>query len=154
MLGALLMAMSAPLAQADTEDESDRATVPAVANVDGAATGGIDDLGVRDRTFSLDDLDVGIAGVVGEPRTVDNAVLYEGAGGVDHVVRKMDDGAQFLSVINQRDSSTEVRYDFPEHYLEIADTGYVVTARVCVFSLWLGFSKNEVLGGPCWHSGS
>lgn len=34
--------------------------------------------------------------------------------------------------------------------------GYAVTAVVCAFSLWIGISKNEVLGGPLvalWAAG-
>lgn len=105
------MTVSAPLAQA--EGIADRKSLQAVEAVDGAATGSIDDLGVTDGTVSFDDLDVRISGADSEPRTVDNAVLLEGDDGVDHVVRMMEDGTQFLSIINQKDESTEVRYDFP-----------------------------------------
>lgn len=118
------MTVSAPLAQA--EGIADRKSLQAVEAVDGAATGSIDDLGVTDGTVSFDDLDVRISGADSEPRTVDNAVLLEGDDGVDHVVRMMEDGTQFLSIINQKDESTEVRYDFPGHHLELADTGHVV----------------------------
>lgn len=119
------MVVSAPLARADTDDASDRESLQAVASVDGAATGSIDDLRVQDGAVMFDDLEVKIAGVDGEPRTVDNAVLLEGDRVVDHVVRKMDDGAQFLSIINEK-ASKEIRYEFPGRYLEIVDTGHVV----------------------------